>query len=86
MFGLNPFRKRETGPTVYTDHKPPRDTEALVHQQAEQIIHLRAALREIEHLPPRSRRFHEIARRARMARPGDYFKERARAERAREIA
>ena len=45
----------------------------LAMKQAMQIAQLDAALCEIESLPYRSRRAQEIARAARMARPGDYF-------------
>jgi hypothetical protein len=82
MLGFNLFagkRERDQNTTLapVTDHTPPRDTETLIHRQAQQIIHLRAALREIEALPFRSRQAQEIARRGLMPRPGDYFKARA---------
>ena len=66
------------------EHAAPRSeaaTNRLILRQTQQIMELRAALREIEHLPFRSRRAQEIARAARMARLGDIY----RAEAARRV-
>jgi hypothetical protein len=90
MLGLNLFagkRERDQNTTLapVTDQTPPRDTETLIHRQAQQIIHLRAALREIEAMPYRSRKAQDVARRGLQYRPGDYFKARA-AERVKETS